>query len=455
MRQSKTVSRRQFLQGSAAAAGGLALAGVPANLAFGQGSDGFRVGLIGCGGRGTDAAKNCVEAAAQANIKLKIVALADAFGDRLKGAMAALNALGKERADLTDERCFTGLDAYQKLLATDVNLVILATPPGFRPIHFEAAIQAGKNVFMEKPVAVDFAGFHSVVATSELAAEKKLAVVSGTQRRHESRYLETMKRILDGAIGEIVSAQCYWNQGGLWVRKREPGWSDVQWQLRNWLYFTWLSGDHIVEQHVHNIDVINWAMGSIPTKVTSMGGRQYRTGPEYGHIYDHFCTEFEYASGCRTISMCRQIDGAQERVSERVAGTKGASDCAGTIWDYQNNVVWKYEGPNANPYVLEHVDLLKSILAGTPLNEGKRIAESTVCSIMARSSAYAGMAFNTDWALKKVQMDLMPKNLTMDSALPVAPVARPGQYKLEAGPDDRKDDKKDGKKDGKKGKNKA
>jgi len=423
MRQDTGISRRQFLQGSAAAAGTFALGGLSANLAFGKGSDAFKVGLIGCGGRGTGAAADCLAAAAELKVDLNIVALADAFADRVKGA--------KDRFKVADARCFTGLDAYRKLIATDVNLVILATPPGFRPLHFAEAVEAGKNVFMEKPVAVDPTGVRSVIETSALADEKKLGVVAGTQRRHQAAYIETIKRIHDGMIGEIVSAQCYWNQGGLWVHKRGPNESDVAWQIRNWLYFVWLSGDHIVEQHVHNLDVINWAVNAMPERVVAMGGRQARTAPEFGNIYDHFCVEFVYPKECRTISMCRQIDGADNRVSERVAGTKGVSDCCGTIKDHKDNVLWKYEGENPNPYVVEHKDLLSSIRDGKPLNEGKRIAESTMCAVMGRISAYAGREFATEWAMKKCGLDLFPKDLKMDGQLPVEPVARPGVTKLE------------------------
>ncbi len=424
MKQNKTVSRRHFLQGSTAALGGLALTGSGVNLAFGQGSDGFRVGLIGCGGRGTGAAKDMLAGAKIANADVKIVAVGDAFADRAQGAAKAFG--------VADGKCFVGLDAYQKVLAQDINLVILATPPGFRPMQFEAAVKAGKNVFFEKPVAVCPTGIRQVIAAAEEAEKKGLAVVTGTQRRHQANYVETMKRIHDGMIGEIMSAQAYWNQGGLWVNKRQDGQSDVEWQLRNWLYFVWLSGDHIVEQHVHNLDVINWAMNDFPTKIYGMGGRTYRTGPEFGNIYDHFCIEFEYANSCRIISQCRQIEGAANRVSERVAGTKGISDCAGNIWDLKGKQIWKFEGEVVNPYVQEHVDLLNSIKSGKPLNEGKRIAMSTLTAIMGRLSAYTAREFNASWCMKQCDLDLTPSpTLTMKQDLPIDPVAIPGKYTLE------------------------
>jgi len=398
-------------------AGSVALTGM-APLAYAQGSDTIRVGVIGCGGRGSGAANDCVSSSSG----VKIVALADAFEDRLRGL--------KDKFNVPDSRCFVGMDAYKKLLALDdVNLVILATPPGFRPPQLAEAIRRGKNVFMEKPVAVCPAGIKMVIEASEMAAQKGLAIVAGTQRRHEPKYVETMKRIHDGAIGEIVSAQCYWNQGDLWVKNRQPGQGDVEWQIRNWLYFTWLSGDHICEQHVHNIDVVNWAFQDVlPEQVHGQGGRQFRTGPEHGNIFDHFGIEFFYPGDVRTISMCRQIKGTTTNVSERVAGTKGTSNCAGVI---EGENAWRYEGPNPNPYVQEHADLIKSIRAGRPLNEGKRIAGSTLCAIMGRESAYSRQQFKQSWFMSRCTLNLLPPDgLKLSDAKPVPPFAVPGKYQL-------------------------
>ena len=411
------LTRRQFLGNSAATVGSLAIAGTVPRVGWTAATDTIRVGVIGCGGRGSGATENCVESSPG----VKIVALADAFADRLNGL--------KTKYQVPDNRCFVGLDAYKHLLAADgIDMVILATPPGFRPIHFAAAVAAGKHIFMEKPVAVCAAGIRMMLEAAQASVEKKLCVVAGTQRRHEPRYVETMKRIHDGAIGELVSAQCYWNQGGLWVKKRDPGQSDVEWQLRNWLYFTWLSGDHIVEQHVHNIDVINWAFNALPEQVHSLGGRQFRTGPEYGNIYDHFGTEFFYPGDIRTISMCRQIEGTTGNVSERIVGTKGTSNCAGVI---EGEKPWKYEGPNPNPYVVEHADLITAIRSGTGINEAQRIAESTMCAVMARESAYSRQQMKREWFLQRCELDLRPSDsLTMSDSLPVAPVAVPGQYHL-------------------------
>ena len=400
------------------AAGTLVFSGAAGPLAFAKGSDEMRVGVIGCGGRGSGAAKNCVDSSPG----VKIVALADAFADRLQGL--------KKDFSVPDNRCFVGLDAYKQLLALpDVNLVILATPPGFRPVHLAEAVKQGKNVFMEKPVGVCPAGIKMVIEASEQAQQKGLAIVAGTQRRHEPRYVETMKRIHDGAIGDIVSAQCYWNMGGLWVNQRQPGQGDVEWQIRNWLYFTWLSGDHICEQHVHNLDVVNWAFKDAqPESVHGLGGRQYRTGPEYGNIFDHFGVEFIYPNDVRTISMCRQIEGTTDNVSERVVGTKGFSDCCGTI---VGENAWKYEGPNPDPYVQEHADLIKSIRDGKPLNEGKRIADSTLCAIMGRESAYSRQQFKRSWFMSRCTLNLLPADdLKLSDARPVPAFAVPGQYQL-------------------------
>ncbi len=417
MMHKQQLSRRDLLKGSALAAGTLALSGAVVPLAQAQGSDTIRVGVVGCGGRGSGAANDCVNSSPG----VKIVALADAFPDRMKTL--------KDKFNVPDNRCFVGIDAYKELMALeDINVVILATPPGFRPQTLAEAVKRGKNVFMEKPVAVCPAGIKMVFEASDLAKQKGLAIVAGTQRRHERKYVETMKRIHDGAIGDIVSAQCYWNMGQLWVSQRQPHMSDIEWQIRNWLYFTWLSGDHICEQHVHNIDVINWATGEQPVSVWGVGGRQYRTGPEHGNIFDHFGVEFVYPGDVRTISQCRQINGADSNVSERVVGTKGTSNCAGLI---QGENPWRYEGDNPNPYVEEHKDLIASIRSGNPLNEGRQVAESTLCAIMGRESAYSRNKFTSKWFMSRCTLDLLPpKGLKITDSKEVPAFAVPGKYKL-------------------------
>jgi myo-inositol 2-dehydrogenase / D-chiro-inositol 1-dehydrogenase len=429
-------SRRDFLKTGAAAATTAWLAGcatgqrgtAPGLLHDQHKLERIRVGLIGCGGRGTGAAKD----AAAADPQVQIVALGDVFADRVAEARQNLAELG-DRAPLTDARCFTGFDAYLGVLASDVDLVILATPPGFRPLHLAAAVAAGKHVFMEKPVAVDPVGVRRVIEASQLAQKRGLGIVCGTQRRHQPAYLAAMKRIHRGDIGEIVAAQCYWNQGELWVKPQEPGWSDMEWQCRNWLYFTWLSGDHIVEQHVHNLDVVNWAMRATPVKCLGMGGRQVRTAPEFGNIFDHFAIEYEYPNGARVLSMCRQMKGTSDRVCERIVGTRGVAylDGGGIAEITRGKVTWKYDGGehDVNPYVQEHVDLITSIRRCKPLNEGVRIAESTLTAIMGRESAYTGRELQWSWILSSSKLDLTPPRFELGS-LPVAPVAVPGETPL-------------------------
>jgi predicted dehydrogenase len=408
------LSRRKFLQNSAMATAAVAM---PAGV-FAAGAAPIKVGVIGCGGRGSGAAIDALNA----DKDVVIWAMGDVFPDRLSGSRNGIKNAAKDRYQVADNRAFTGFDAYKGVLASGVDVVILATPPGFRPTHFKAAIDAGKHVFMEKPVAVDGPGIRTVIEAAKIAEGKGLNVVAGTQRRHGRDYRATIERIHSGAIGDVVACYAYWNQGGLWMHNRKTEWSDMEWQLRNWLYFSWLSGDHIVEQHVHNIDVCNWIMKDHPVKATCLGGRQVRTGPEYGHIFDHFATEYEYANGVKMLSMCRQIDGTASRVSEHVVGTKGNSNCGNTI---RGENAWKFEGDSPNHYVLEHVHLYEAIKGGKKINEGVQVAESTLTAIMGRMSAYTGKEISWDQALNSTE-ELMPGTLAM-GALPVAPVAVPGQ----------------------------
>lgn len=420
------LSRRDFVKTSSLAAAALSLTPI-ATLAAGR-RDSVKVGLIGCGGRGTGAAVDCMNA----DPNVKITAMGDVFPGRLKSSREELlkQEEFKGRVDVPDDRTFTGFDAYKKVLESSVDLVILATPPHFRPIHFEAAIRAGKHVFFEKPVAVDPAGIRKVLAAAEEADRKGLCVVAGTQRRHSGEYLEAMKRLKAGAIGKVVSARCYWNQGGLWVNKRNEGEGDMAWQLRNWLYFTWLSGDHIVEQHVHNLDVINWALGGHPIKATGMGGRQVRTGPEFGHIFDHFAIEYEYPGGVHVLSMCRQIDGTDGKVEEIVEGTNGTLLTRPGTAEISGLQPWKFTGDRANPYVQEHVDLLTAIRSGKRVNEARQVAESTLTAIMGRMAAYTGKTVTWDFAMNS-KLDLSPPSYDMDTKLPVPAVAMPGRTPLE------------------------
>jgi myo-inositol 2-dehydrogenase/D-chiro-inositol 1-dehydrogenase len=416
-------SRRDFLKTSTAVlAGGVAgrFGAVPAVHA--AGSDEIRVGLIGCGERGTGASQNVLESAPG----VKLVAMGDVFKDHIENSLKNLQKVA-DKVDVPEDRRFVGFDAYEKVLASDVNYVILATPPGFRPLHLKAAVAADKNIFSEKPVGVDGPGIRSVLETYEEAKSKGLAIGVGTQRRHQTGYLETLKRIHDGAIGQITEARVYWNQGPIWVHPRQEGWSDMEWQLRNWYYFTWLCGDHIVEQHVHNLDVANWATGGHPIRAVGLGGRQVRTGPEFGNIYDHFAIDYEYPHEVRVASYARQMPNCENNVSEALVGTKGF--CQVNKYAISGPRAWKFPGKDNLPYVQEHTDLIVSIRAGKPYNELKNVAETTMTAILGRMAAYTGKAVTWEQALNSKE-DLTPPKIDWDVSLAVAPVAIPGQTEL-------------------------
>ncbi len=421
-----SLSRREFVKVSAAVAGGglaTAALGVPT-----RGRDSvIRVGVIGCGGRGTGAAVNALEASRDT----VIWALADVFADRVDGCrsrLAGLEGAMAGRGSVPAERCYAGFDCFQRLIDGGVDVVILASPPHFRPMHLAAAVGAGCHVFTEKPVAVDGPGVRSVFESHEVAESKGLCIVAGTQRRYETSYLQAMARIKAGAIGRIVSASCYWNQGGLWVHERRPEWSDMEWQLRNWLYFTWLSGDHIVEQHVHNLDVVNWATGAHPIRCTGMGGRQVRTSPAYGHIFDHFAVEYEYPGGVRVTSMCRQIDGCASRVEEVILGTRGRARLWPGYAKIEGDSPWTFDESNNNPYVHEHVELFAAIANGRRINEARQVAESTLTAIMGRMSAYTGKEVSWDQALNSAE-DLRPSSYEFGT-LATPSIATPGKTPL-------------------------
>lgn len=419
------MSRRDFMKTSAAVSAAAMLS--PTRNVFAAGSDKIRIGLIGCGRRGTGAAKNCV----LSSDGVELVAMGDLFRDKLDKCLANLSKMVDDKVSVTKDTCFVGFDAYKKVLECDVDLVLLVTPPGFRPLHLKAAVEAGKHVFMEKPVAVDPVGARSIIESSELAGKKGLAIVAGTQRRHQLNYIEIIRRIRNGDIGRIVAAQCYWIGDYNYYKavKRRPDWSDMEWQCRNWNYFTWLGGDHIVEQHVHNLDIINWAMQANPVKCIGMGGREVRTGPEYGHIFDHFAVEYEYENGVRVSSMCRQMQGCTNRVSENIVGSNGSAYTTGSVGRITGQNQFNYDGPKPSPFIQEHTDLIASIRKGRPLNEGKRIAESTLMAIMGRMSAYTGRALKWDWMMNASELDLTPPKYEFGD-LPVPPVPVPGKTKL-------------------------
>jgi predicted dehydrogenase len=415
MRRGEKISRREFLAGATALTA--VLASGKRSFAFVQGSDTLKFGLIGCGARGTGAMVD----AFNAGPGVVLWAMGDVFEDRLRSSQEHLKGVLKD-AYQVGNRSFLGFDAYKEVITSGVDVVILTAPPAFRPAHFRFAVENGKHVFMEKPIATDAPGVRSVMESSDLATAKRLCVVAGTQRRHDVAYREAIQRIQDKQIGDVVALYCYWNQGGLWMVPRKPEWTDLEWQLRNWLYFTWLAGDHIVEQHIHNIDVCNWVKGEHPVKAMGVGGRQVRTDPAYGHIYDHFAIEFEYADGVKMLSMCRQQDGTSARVGEHVVGTRGTSNANTYL---KGEKPWEFKGERPNPYVLEHRNLLTAIRGGRYINEGRQVAESTLTAIMGRMAAYTGLEVTWEQAYNS-QESLVPEKLEF-GPMPVPPVAMPGK----------------------------
>ena len=419
-----TPSRREFLRASSltVASAALAAGASVTRLAHAAGNDEIRAAVIGCGGRGSGAAANCLEA----DPAVKIVALADAFADRIESALNVLKPKFGDRVDVPKERQFVGLQAYQQAVACDVQLVVMATPPGFRPAQYAAAVQAGKHVFMEKPLCVDAPGFRSMMDTNQLADEKGLKVVVGLQRHHQSRYVEGMQRIRDGEIGDIEYLRVYWNGGPIWIKPRLEGWTEMEYQIRNWNVFRWLSGDHICEQHVHNVDVGLWALGGQhPVEAHGMGGREKRKGKDQGHIFDHHAVEFTFADGTKMFSQCRQMAGVMNNVSESVHGTKG-------VWNSNDH---RDTGPS--PYVQEHIDLIAAMRSGNKLNEGWHGAVSTMTAILGRMATYSGQVMKWDDAVQKGPRET-PEILALDANPPVVPDANglydyaapvPGEYK--------------------------
>jgi len=413
-------NRRDFLKTSTIAAVGAGVFGSLASLprAYAGGDDLIKIGLIGCGGRGTGAAGQALST--QGNVKL--IAMGDAFSDRLDSSLKNLEKKFQqhpERVAVDEDHRFIGFDAYNKVLATGVDLVILATPPGFRPIHFDAAVKAGKHVFMEKPVAVDAPGVRAVLAAVAEAKKKNLGVGVGLQRHHDAGYIETIKRLRDGAIGDIHSARAYWNSAGVWVKPRQASQTEMEYQMRNWYYFNWLCGDHIVEQHIHNLDVINWLKGAYPVSANGMGGRQVRVGKDYGEIFDHHDVEFEYADGSRMFSQCRHIPNTWSSVSEHVQGTKGTADIS--AYSIKGPDEWRFNKKGKkDPYQVEHDDLFASIRAGNPINEGENGALSTMTSIFGRMATYSGKVVKWDEALAS-NLSLAPKEYDFKANPPVLP----------------------------------
>jgi myo-inositol 2-dehydrogenase / D-chiro-inositol 1-dehydrogenase len=443
-----SASRRRFLKGSAGAVAAASLTSLvrPVHAA---GDDTLKVALVGCGNRGTGAAANAL----QTSGPVKLWAMADAFGDRLEQSHAALTGAGKlsrgsvpagvgNRVDVAPERRFVGLDAYKQAIDA-VDVVLLCGPPGFRPEHFEYAVSRGKHVFMEKPVATDAPGIRRVLAAAEIAKQKGLKVGVGLQRHHEEKYLETIRRLKDGAIGDIRMLRCYWNGGTIKQPVPRDGLTELEYQVRNWYFFTWLSGDHIVEQHVHNLDVCNWIMGAPPVSAVGMGGRQMRTGKEYGDIFDHHAVEYTYADGTKMFGVCRQMPGCEPLVGEFAVGTKGEADVGNAkinagaeSWEFpRRRIAAKGSGSTAksslapNPYQVEHEALFAAIRSDTPHLEAATGAEATMTAILGRLATYTGRTVTWDEAVKSTRA-LGPEKIVDWRTAPLTLPDAEGRYKL-------------------------
>jgi predicted dehydrogenase len=421
-------SRRDFLKSSALAVAASQLA--VASHAHAAGSDVLKVGLIGCGGRGTGAAAQALNA----DKNVKLTAMGDAFLDRLESSLASLrkDKAIVEKIDVKDDHKFAGFDAYKQVIDSGVDVVLLTTPPHFRPIHFKYAIDQGKHVFAEKPVAVDAPGIRSMIETCEAAKKKNLSVVSGLCLRYDAGFQETIKRIHDGAIGDIVALQANDLRSGIWQKERQPDWTDMVFQMRNWYHFTWLCGDFNVEQHVHFLDICAWVMkNEYPVKCVGNGGRQVRTAQ--GHIYDHFSIIYEYAKGQKLFSFCRQIPKCKNDISAQAMGTKGTANLSEATGKMSINPTgaapWFSKGQHKDMYQVEHDELFASIRAGKPINNGEYMVKSTMMAIMARMAAYTGQQITWEMAMNSKE-DLSPPKYDWNVKLPMPEVAKPGITKF-------------------------
>jgi len=416
--------RRDFVKQGSMLAGAIAAAPLISNANFFSGSDDvIKVAVIGCGGRGTGAAVQAL----MSKQNVKIVAMADAFKDRLDecyknvaGELANAGAGTKGTLDVPEERKFVGFDGYLKAIPL-ADVVILATPPGFRPIHFEEAVKQGKHIFMEKPVATDPAGVQRVLAAAKIAKQKKLNVVVGLQRHYQDSYRALFAK--KEMIGEITSMQAWWNNDGVWTRPRKAGQTEMEYQMRNWYYFVWLCGDHITEQHIHNLDVINWFKGGYPVKAQGFGGRQVRKSKEHGEIFDHHYVEFHYADGSILNSQCRHMPGTSSKVDELLVGTKGKIYCdAARITDLRGKTIFQFDkSKERNPYQTEHDELFAAIAKGEyKYADAENGAYSTMTSILGRMATYSGQVIDWDKAINS-GLNLHPSVYAFDAAAPVNP----------------------------------
>ena len=430
MKNSRNKTRREFVKKTALATGALLSAPLPLEaMANVNGEKKLKLALVGCGGRGSGAAVQALTA----DENVDLVAMADAFADRIESSLMGIQEHfeGEKKIRVKEKNRFTGFDAYKKAIDL-ADVVILTTPPGFRPYHFEYAIQNEKHVFMEKPLATDPAGIRKVLETAKVAKAKKLNVVVGLQRRYQKSYIELKKKIDQGAIGKIRSGQVYWNDAGVWVKKRQAGQSELEYQMRNWYYFNWLCGDHILEQHIHNIDVANWFVGNYPIYAQGMGGRQVRNGEDHGEIFDHHFVEFTYANGTIISSQCRHMPGTMSRVDEVFQGTKGSLEIGkGEITDLEGRIQYKYPsklGEDPNPYQVEHDLLFKSIREGKVIADAENGAMSTLTAILGRMATYTGKKITLEQAMTS-KLKLMPEVVTWETLPPSLPDLK-GKYAI-------------------------
>ncbi len=426
------LSRRDFIKTSALVTGALAGPAIlPSGLFAAENNETLRVGLVGCGGRGSGAA----DQALKADKNVVLVAMGDAFDDRLQSSLKGLQTAHGDKVKVTPEKCFVGLDAYQKVIDSGVDVVILATPPGFRPMHIKAAVAAGKHIFTEKPMATDAPGVRSVLASVEEAKKKNLAMVAGFCYRYHHGVRALMQKIQAGEIGQVRALYNTYNTGPVWSPfPRQPDWTDLQYQVKNWYYYTWLSGDHIVEQAVHSIDKMAWAMNDEPpVKCVAHGGRQARTAPEFGQIFDHFAVVYEYASGARGYHFSRQQANCANDNSDHYMGTEGTADIVQAFngpFIIRGKTSWRFrEDPPTNMYQNEHDELFASIRAGKPINDGVRMAHSTLLAIMGRMAAYTGQQITWEEAMNS-QENLTPVITNWESPVTLPAVAIPGQTKF-------------------------
>lgn len=417
-------SRRDFIKKTAFATAGIS-AGLfaSANFAYAGGKDTLRVGLIGCGGRGTGAARDCVASADN----VELFAMGDLFPDRLKSSRDLLKAAFGDKCNVPEDRCYTGMDAYKKVIQSDVDLVLLTTPPAFRPIHLQEAVAHNKHVFMEKPVAVDPAGVRSVRESGKRATEKGLSVMSGLQYRKQDSCRRGIRKIHQGSIGRPVAARAEYLTGSIWHHEMEPGMSEVEWQLRNWYYYTWLSGDFIVEQFVHNLDMISWALGAVPLLCTGLGGRQVRVASKYGNIYDHFSIQYEFPEEVFLSAACRQMNGTYRNVRSKIAGSDGIVEITpdrSVIRGAGDGEYRTIQADGENPYQKQKEILIKSIRETSPLNETQIVADSTLMGIMGREAAYTGQQLTWE-EIGNSELELFPPTFDFDKPIH-DPVAQPG-----------------------------